>query len=35
VNVIDDEEERDELTFEEHLWNFTEEIIGVDAYRNE
>ncbi len=35
MNVTDDEEERDELMFEEHLWNFTEEIMGVDAYRNQ
>jgi hypothetical protein len=24
VNVIDNEEERDELMFEEHLWSFTD-----------
>ncbi len=32
VNVVDGEEERDELTFETHLWEFTLEISGEGAY---
>jgi hypothetical protein len=36
--VIENEEEemvRDELTFENHLWELTKEIVGLDAYRNQ
>jgi hypothetical protein len=32
VNVIDDKEERDELTIDTHLKEFTLEVIGEDAY---
>jgi hypothetical protein len=33
INIIAEEEERDELTFEDHLWELTQELIGYDAYR--
>jgi hypothetical protein len=36
INIINEEEEkRDELTFENYLWELTIEIVGLDAYRNQ
>jgi hypothetical protein len=36
INIIDDEEERrNELTFENHLWKLTIENIGLDACRKQ
>jgi hypothetical protein len=35
VNKIEEDEERDELTFETHLWELTTEIIEEDAYQSQ
>jgi hypothetical protein len=35
INVVDDDEERDELTFENHVRELTRAILGEDALRNQ
>jgi hypothetical protein len=35
INIIEEDEARDELTFENHQWELTQEIIGFDAYHNQ